>query len=165
MATSCENMASNSERIMEKSRNFQIAYVGCTNLCKHCTTDHARGIMKLPRDFPATTLSHCRAVTSAWSGNDQLCLESAAPTGVKQARRKQSRCGRHSLSNILKLQAMFLYSIHHQRAGKTNLFHMKGSRFHAFNNWCTFNIAKGLSAMEVRNNPITIHQASQCQAL
>ena len=33
---------------------------------------------------PATTLSHCRAVASAWSGNDQLCLESASPTGVKQ---------------------------------------------------------------------------------
>ena len=33
---------------MEKSRNFQIDYVGRTNLCKHCTvTDHARGIMKL----------------------------------------------------------------------------------------------------------------------
>ena len=47
LATSCENMASNSERIMEKSRNFQIVYVGRTNLCKHCTTDHARGIMKL----------------------------------------------------------------------------------------------------------------------
>ena len=39
-------MASKSERIMEKSRNFQIVYVGRTNLCKHCTTDQARGIMK-----------------------------------------------------------------------------------------------------------------------
>ena len=43
---------------MEKSRDFQI--------------------------FPATTLFHCRAVAPAWSGNDQLCLESAAPTVVKQ---------------------------------------------------------------------------------
>ena len=34
LATSCENMASNSERIMEKSRNFQIVYVGHTNLTK-----------------------------------------------------------------------------------------------------------------------------------
>ena len=34
-------------------------------------------------DFPATTLSHFRAVASAWSGNDQLWLESAAPAGVK----------------------------------------------------------------------------------
>ena len=33
-------------------------------------------------EFP--TLSHCRAVASAWSGNDQLCLESTAPTGVKR---------------------------------------------------------------------------------
>ena len=47
LATSCENMASHRERIKEKSRNFQIVYVGRTNLCKHCTTDLARGIMKL----------------------------------------------------------------------------------------------------------------------
>ena len=34
-----------------------------------------------------TTLSHERyyfAVASTWSGNDQLCLESAALTGVKR---------------------------------------------------------------------------------
>ena len=47
LATSCENMVSISERIMEKSRNFQIFYVGCTNLCKYCTTTHARGILNL----------------------------------------------------------------------------------------------------------------------
>ena len=29
------------------------------------------------------------------------------------------------LMNILKLQAMFLYSIYHQRAGKTDPFHMR----------------------------------------
>ena len=45
--------------------------------------------------------------------------------------RKQYERGRHSLSNILKLQAAFLYSIYHQQAGKTNLFHMRGGRFHA----------------------------------
>ena len=28
LATSCENMASKSERIMERSKNFQIVYVG-----------------------------------------------------------------------------------------------------------------------------------------
>ena len=39
---------------------------------------------------------------------------------------KQSRCGRYGLSNILKLQATFLYSIYHQRAGKTNLFYIRG---------------------------------------
>ena len=32
---------------MEESRNVQIVYAGRTNLCKRCTTDHARGIMKL----------------------------------------------------------------------------------------------------------------------
>ena len=52
--------------------------------------------------------------------------------------RKQSECGRHGLSNILKLQATFLYSIYHQRAGKTNLFHMRGGRFHAGSMLCTF---------------------------
>ena len=66
--------------------------------------------------FPAATLSH-------WS---------------EASSRKQSECGRHGLSNILKLQATFLYSIYHQRAGKTNLFHMRGVRFHAGNTLCTF---------------------------
>ena len=50
----------------------------------------------------------------------------------------QSECGRHSLLNILKLQATFLYSIYHQRAGKTNLFHIGGGRFHAGTMLCTF---------------------------
>ena len=40
--------------------------------------------------------------------------------------RKQPECGRHDLWNILKLQVAFLYAIYHQRAGKTNLFHMRG---------------------------------------
>ena len=40
--------------------------------------------------------------------------------GVKRVRvYRQSECGMHGLSNILKLQATFLYSIFHQRAGKT----------------------------------------------
>ena len=60
-------------------------------------------------DSPAATLSHWGQASS----------------------RKQSECGRHGLSNILKLQATFLYSFYHQRAGKTNLFHMIGGRFHA----------------------------------
>ena len=37
------------------------------------------------------------------------------------------------LSNILELIATFLYSIYHQRAAKTNLFHVRGGRFHAGN--------------------------------
>ena len=44
-----------------------------------------------------------------------------------------------SMLQFLKLQATFLYSIYHQRAGKTNLFHMKGVRFHAGNTLCTIN--------------------------
>ena len=36
---------------------------------------------------------------------------------------------------------MFLYSIYHQRAGKTNLFHMRWGRFHAFNtSRCTYKV-------------------------
>ena len=83
LATSCENMASNSQRIMEKSRNFQIVYAGRTNLSKHCTTDLARGIMK--QWGRPTTLSYCRGpillslpLGTSQGGNDQLCLESAA---------------------------------------------------------------------------------------
>ena len=34
----------------------------------------------------------------------------------------------------------FLYSIYHQRAGKTSLFHMRGVDFTHFNTYCTFNI-------------------------
>ena len=64
--------------------------------------------------------------------------QSAALYWGQASSRKQSRCGRYGLSNILKLQATFLYSIYHQRAGKTNLFHMRGCQFHAFNTWCTF---------------------------
>ena len=112
LTTSCGNMASNSEQIMEKSRNFQIIYAGRTKLTfQNKPTDHVRGITKL-----AATLSHWGQASS----------------------RKQSRCGRHGLSNILKLQAMSLYSSYHQRAGKTNLFHMRGGPFHAGNTLCTF---------------------------
>ena len=100
LATSCENMASNSERIMEKSRNCQIIYAGRTNQL----TNYETG------DSPATILSHWGQASS----------------------RKQSECGRHGLSNILKLQETFLYS-------KTNLFHMRGGLFHAGNTLCTFN--------------------------
>ena len=69
-------------------------------------------------DSPAATLSH-------WG---------------QAGSRKQSECERHSLSNILKLQATFLYSMYHQRTGKTNLFHMRGGQFHAGNTLCTFNL-------------------------
>ena len=43
-------------------------------------------------------------------------------------------CQKHDLSNILKLQVAFLYSIYHQRAGKTSLFHMTGVDFTHYNN-------------------------------
>ena len=75
LATSFENMASNSERIMENSRNFHIVYVGRTNLCKHCTTNHARGIRKLgisqPPHSPIAELwlpLEVVTISSAWFG-------------------------------------------------------------------------------------------------
>ena len=100
---------------MEKTRNFQIGYGARTNLCKQ--TNWLREIPYETGVSPTATLSHWGQASS----------------------RKQSECGRHGLSNILKLQAMFLYSIYHERAGKTNLFHMRGGRFHAGNTLCTFN--------------------------
>ena len=45
---------------------------------------------------------------------------------------------RHNLSDILKLQPAFLYSIYHQRAGETSLFHRRGVDFTHFNTCCTF---------------------------
>ena len=68
-------------------------------------------------------------ISSAWR---------VQPYWGQASSRKQYRCGRHGLSNILKLQATFLYAIYHQRAGKTNLFHMRGGQFHAGNMLCTF---------------------------
>ena len=48
-------------------------------------------------------------------------------------------CRRYdNLLNILKLQAVFLYSIYHHRTGKTSLFHMRGVDFTHFNTGCTF---------------------------
>ena len=161
---------SNTEQIMEKLNNFQIVYVGHTNLCKLCTTDHIMahgtcGILKLgisqrphspiaepglpgglfffggggstprpkyypvfmqimifkrvlpPPMYPIPPPPQKKAKTSRkpWElplealGNDQLCLE-RQPYWGQASSCKQSWCGRHGLSNILKLQATFLYS-------------------------------------------------------
>ena len=92
-------MASNSDG------KFQIVYAAPTNLCKQtnwpCKISYGTGVS------PTATLSHWGQASS----------------------RKQSECGRHALSNILKLQATFLYSMYHQWAGKTNLFHMRQVEF------------------------------------
>ena len=75
-------MVSNSEQIIEKTRNFQKVYAARTNLCKQ-----TKSLCKIPYETgvsPTTTLSH-------W--------DHASP-------RKQSKSGRHGLSNIVKLQAM-----------------------------------------------------------
>ena len=47
---------------------------------------------------------------------------------------------------------MFLHSIYHQRAGETNLFHMRGGRLHAFNTWCTIKLVLDIcNLMEEEN--------------
>ena len=73
---------------MEKTRKFQIVYVGLTNICQHSTTDLARGIM---------TNEH------------------------RQSALSKARSFKHS-----KTTSSFSYSIYHQQAGKTSLFHMRG---------------------------------------
>ena len=67
------------------------------------------------------------------------------PLGIPQPRVHVNSPNVEGHSNILKLQATFLYSIYHQRAGKTNLFHMRGGRFHAGNTLYTFKAVSGLS--------------------
>ena len=107
-------MALSSERIMEKSRNFQIVYAGHTNF-QIKPTDH---FTKLGIPHATATLSHHWGQASS---------------------RKQSECGRHSLSNIFNLQATLLQVFNlspTSHAGKTNLFHMRGGRFHAGNMLC-----------------------------
>ena len=50
------------------------------------------------------------------------CYVSTCPTNDRL------RCRRHGLLNILKLQAAFCIQFnYHQQAGKTSLFHMRGS--------------------------------------
>ena len=54
-------------------------------------------------------------------------------------------CRSHCLSNILKLQAAFLYSIYHPRAGKTSLCHMRGVDLAHFSTCCTFNLTSAVN--------------------
>ena len=61
-------------------------------------------------------------------------------TGLMTNQRKQSALSKAwSFKHSKTIQAAFLYSIYHQRAGKTNLFHMRGVDFIHFNTCCTFN--------------------------
>ena len=64
MATSCENMASHRERIMEKTQKFQIVYAGTTHLCQRSTTDLTTGIMTNERKqsvlYKALSLKHSK---------------------------------------------------------------------------------------------------------
>ena len=89
---------------MEKTQKFQIIYVARTNSVPK-PTDHARYLMKLW--FPQ--LPHY-------------------PIGVKRVHVSSPNV-ECSLSNILELIAMFLYSIYHQWAGKLISFIWEGVDF------------------------------------
>ena len=56
------------ERIMKKSRKFQIVYAGPTNLCQHRTTNFARGIMTNERTqsvlWKARSFRHSKTTSS-----------------------------------------------------------------------------------------------------
>ena len=68
LATSCEQMASHHEQIMEKTRKFQIVYAVLTNLCQHSTTDLAKGMTTDERKQSALSkagsFSHCKTTNS-----------------------------------------------------------------------------------------------------
>ena len=78
--------------------------------------------------------------------------------GLETVRMWKAQSFKHSetFGNLLKVQATFLYSIYHQRAGKTNLFHMRGGRFHAGNTLGTFKGAPCLKSPELE--PFHINQ-------
>ena len=65
-----------------------------------------------------------------YAGPTNLCERSTTDLARGMMANEREQCRRHNLSNILK-QAAFLYSIYHQQAGKTSLFHMR-SRFDVF---------------------------------
>ena len=118
---------------MEKSRNFQIHVVYAGRMHKPFKTNQLTTRRHYETgDSPAATLSHWGQASS----------------------RKQSEYGRHGLSNILKLQATFLYAIYHQRPCKTNLFHMTGGRFHAGNTLYTFTSL--FAIVSLHNGTITV---------
>ena len=52
----CENMVSNSEQVMEKTRKFQIVYVARTNLCKQtnwpCQRPYETGVKRVHVNSP-----------------------------------------------------------------------------------------------------------------
>ena len=92
---------------MEKSRNFQIIYAGRTNLSKQT-------------NWPLTKL-----------GLPQL---PHYPIGVKRVHVNSPNVEGTVFQTLLNYkQRTFLSSIDNQRPGKTNLFHMRGDRFHAGN--------------------------------
>ena len=76
--------------------------------------------------------------------------------GLETVRMWKAQSFKHSetFGNILKVQATFLYSIYHQRAGKTNLFHMRGGRLHAGNTLGTFKAAPCLKSPELEPSHI-----------
>ena len=88
LPTSCENMASHRERIMEKRRKSQIVYAGPTNLYQHSTTDLARGIMTNERKqsglSKARSFKHSKTTSSffeLWLGKPSVPTRPVALSG------------------------------------------------------------------------------------
>ena len=88
-------MASHREWILEKTRKFQIVYLGPTTISQHSTT------------------SPCER------HNYEEC---------KQAVLSKVR----SFTMYSKTRSSFLYSVYHQRVGKTSLFDVRGVDFTHF---------------------------------
>ena len=65
-------------------------------------------------------------------------------------------CRRYDLSNIQKIQVAFLYSMYHQGAGKTSVFHMRGVDFTHFNT-CCIPLGKGCD-LTFETFPTQVHE-------
>ena len=87
-----------------RHNDYQQVSVG-PNMASHCEQ-----IMKKTWKF--------QTVYAGLTNLCQLTLREAWQMNINNL-----RCERHDLLNILKLQSAFLYSIYHQRAGITSLFH------------------------------------------
>ena len=72
-----------------------------------------------------------------YAGLTNLCQHSTSTTdlarGIMTNEHKQSALSKAQSFKHSKLQTAFLYSIYHQRAGKTSLLHMRGGDFTPFN--------------------------------
>ena len=151
-------MASNSERMIEKSRNSVADLEGGgggvappPTLNRSWIEKRRRLELNRPPPPPFTTPSPLRVNPPPLKFPNSLCgPHKPFETGVsptaklshwgQATSRKQPECGRHGLSNILKLyeQRSCIQSITNDQVKLIS--YERGCRFHAGNTWCTFNI-------------------------